>query len=66
MSAIRKVALTEPIVDVVDRNQIVTNHCLIKEIDIQTVKKVRLASSSLSTVQTHYQKDGELLSRPVM
>ena len=39
MSAIRKVALTEPIVDVVDRNQIVTNHCLVKEIDIQTVKK---------------------------
>jgi len=39
MSAIRKVALTEPIVDVVDRNQVVTNSCLIKEIDIQTMKK---------------------------
>merc|ERR1739848_605611 len=39
MSAIRKVALTEPIVDVVDRNQVVTNNCLIKEIDIQTIKK---------------------------
>ena len=39
MSAIRKVALTEPIVDVVDRNQVVTNNCLIKEIDIQTMKK---------------------------
>ena len=39
MSSIRKVALTEPIVDVVDRNQVVTNNCLIKEIDIQTMKK---------------------------
>jgi len=39
MSAIRKVALTEPLVDVVDRNQVVTNNCLIKEIDIQTIKK---------------------------
>jgi len=39
MSAIRKVALTEPIVDVVDRNQVVTNNCLVKEIDIQTVRK---------------------------
>merc|ERR1712215_438687 len=39
MSAIRKVALTEPLVDVVDRNQVVTNNCLIKEIDIQTLKK---------------------------
>merc|ERR1719318_1931603 len=39
MSAIRKVALTEPLVDVVDRNQVVTNNCLIKEIYIQTIKK---------------------------
>merc|ERR1712133_67973 len=39
MSAIRKVALTEPLVDVVDRNQVVTNNCLVKEIDIQTCTK---------------------------
>ena len=39
MSAIRKVALTEPLVDVVDRNQVVSNNCLVKEIDIQTLKK---------------------------
>merc|ERR1711910_149576 len=39
MSSIRKVALTEPIVDVVDRNQVVTDNCLIREIDIQTIKK---------------------------
>jgi protein arginine N-methyltransferase 1 len=39
MSAIRKVAITEPLVDIVDRNQVVTNACLLKEIDIQTMKK---------------------------
>merc|ERR1711953_1524884 len=39
ISAIRKVALTEPLVDVVDRNQVVTGNCLVKEIDIQTLKK---------------------------
>merc|ERR1712034_19854 len=39
MSCIRKVALTEPLVDSVDRNQVVTNSCLIKEIDIQTCTK---------------------------
>ena len=36
MSCIKKVALQEPLVDVVDRNQVVTNSCLLKEIDIQT------------------------------
>lgn len=39
MSCIRKVALQEPLVDVVDRNQVITNSCLIKEIDIQTCTK---------------------------
>merc|ERR1712108_43982 len=39
MSCIRKVALTEPLVDTVDCNQVVTNSCLIKEIDIQTCTK---------------------------
>merc|ERR1719481_2420516 len=39
MSAIRRVALTEPLVDTVDRNQVVANSCLIKEIDIQTCTK---------------------------
>jgi len=39
MSSIRKVAITEPIVDTVDSNQVVTNSCLIKEIDIQTCTK---------------------------
>jgi len=39
MSAIRKNALTEPLVDVVNKNYVVTNNCLVKEIDIQTIKK---------------------------
>merc|ERR1712241_1401950 len=39
MSSIRKVAVSEPLVDVVDRNQVVTGNCLLKEIDIQTLKK---------------------------
>jgi len=39
MSCIRKVALTEPLVDTVDCNQVVTNSCLIKDIDIQTCTK---------------------------
>merc|ERR1712184_19957 len=39
MSCIKKVALQEPLVDVVDRNQVVANSCLLKEIDIQTCTK---------------------------
>ena len=39
MSSIRKVALTEPVVDTVDNKQVVTNPCLIKDIDIQTCTK---------------------------
>lgn len=38
MSAIRKVAITEPLVDVVEPKQVVTNSYLIKEVDLQTVK----------------------------
>ncbi|KAL3841546.1 hypothetical protein ACJMK2_019671 [Sinanodonta woodiana] len=37
MSVIRKVAISEPLVDVVDPKQVVTNSCLIKEVDIYTV-----------------------------
>lgn len=39
MSCIRSNALQEPLVDVVDRNQVVSNSCLLKEIDIQTCTK---------------------------
>jgi len=36
MSCIKSIALQEPLVDVVDRNQVVTNTCLLREIDLQT------------------------------
>ncbi|GAB6028597.1 Protein arginine N-methyltransferase 1 [Chamberlinius hualienensis] len=39
MSCIRKVAIGEPLVDVVDPKQVVTNACLIKEVDLYVVKK---------------------------
>ncbi|PIO73519.1 arginine N-methyltransferase 8 family protein [Teladorsagia circumcincta] len=46
MSAIRKVAITEPLVDVVDNAQVVTNNYCIKEIDLYTVKVEDLTWSS--------------------
>lgn len=39
MSSIRKVAITEPLVDVVDPKQVVTGPCLIKEVDLYVAKK---------------------------
>ena len=39
MSCVRKTALTEPSVVIVDSKKVVTNSCLIKEIDIQTCTK---------------------------
>ncbi|KRZ08203.1 Protein arginine N-methyltransferase 1, partial [Trichinella zimbabwensis] len=38
MSSIRKVAITEPLVDVVDPKQVVTDHVLLKEVDLYTVR----------------------------
>jgi len=38
MSAIRDVALLEPLVDVVEGRQVVTDSCMMKEIDLNTVK----------------------------
>jgi protein arginine N-methyltransferase 1 len=46
MSCIRQVAMTEPLVDVVEAKQVVTNSCLIKEVDLYTVKKEDLAFKS--------------------
>ncbi|KAK3925795.1 Protein arginine N-methyltransferase 8 [Frankliniella fusca] len=46
MSSIRKVAISEPLVDVVDPKQVVTNSCLVKEVDLYTVKKEDLDFSS--------------------
>ncbi|XP_054153467.1 protein arginine N-methyltransferase 1-B-like [Oppia nitens] len=38
MSCIRKIAISEPLVDVVDAKQVVSTHCLLKEVDLYTVK----------------------------
>ncbi|XP_043222011.1 protein arginine N-methyltransferase 1-like isoform X2 [Amphibalanus amphitrite] len=43
MSCIREVAVSEPLVDVVDPKQIVTNSCLLKEVDLATITKEELA-----------------------
>ncbi|XP_070559251.1 protein arginine N-methyltransferase 1-like [Ptychodera flava] len=46
MSCIRKVAISEPLVDVVDPKQVITNSCLIKEIDMYTVTVEDLSFSA--------------------
>nr|NVI69838.1 arginine methyltransferase 1 [Cucujiformia] len=46
MSSIRKIAISEPLVDVVDPKQVVTNACLLKEVDLYTVTKEDLEFSS--------------------
>jgi len=46
MSCIREVAMTEPLVDVVEAKQVVTNCCLVKEVDLYTVKKEDLQFNS--------------------
>uniref|UniRef100_A0A8C6PRU6 Protein arginine methyltransferase 1 n=1 Tax=Nothobranchius furzeri TaxID=105023 RepID=A0A8C6PRU6_NOTFU len=46
MSCIKEVAIKEPLVDVVDPKQLVTNSCLIREVDIYTVKVEDLTFTS--------------------
>eukprot|EP00731_Ephydatia_muelleri_P006100 Em0003g348a len=46
MSRIRDVALREPLVDVVEAQQIVTDSCLVKEIDLYTVTREELTFSA--------------------
>ncbi|VDM46099.1 unnamed protein product [Toxocara canis] len=38
MSSIRRVAIAEPLVDVVDHAQVVTNNCLLRDVDLYAVK----------------------------
>ncbi|VDP13061.1 unnamed protein product [Soboliphyme baturini] len=38
MSSIRRVAISEPLVDIVDANQVVTTSCLLKDVDLYTAK----------------------------
>ncbi|KAG8174386.1 hypothetical protein JTE90_017146 [Oedothorax gibbosus] len=53
MSCIRKVAITEPLVDVVDPKQVVTSSCLLKEIDLYTVKPEDLSFTSPFLLNVH-------------
>jgi len=46
MSCIRNVAVHEPLVDVVESKQVVATSCLVKEVDLYTVKKEDLAFTS--------------------
>ncbi|XP_014100865.1 protein arginine N-methyltransferase 1 [Bactrocera oleae] len=46
MSCIRKVAVTEPLVDVVDPKQVVSTSYMVKEVDLYTVRKEDLEFSS--------------------
>lgn len=50
MSCIRRVAITEPLVDVVDPNQVVTNYCLVKEVDMYSVTVDDLSFSAPFTL----------------
>lgn len=43
MSCIKEVAIKEPLVDVVDPKQVVTNCCLLREVDLYTVTVADLA-----------------------
>ncbi|XP_048958759.1 protein arginine N-methyltransferase 8 isoform X3 [Canis lupus dingo] len=51
MTCIRDVAMKEPLVDIVDPKQVVTNACLIKEVDIYTVKTEELSFTSAFCLQ---------------
>lgn len=55
MSAIRDVALSEPLVDVVEPNQVNTDSCLVKELDLNTVTVEQLAFSA--PWEIHVQRD---------
>uniref|UniRef100_I3JLU0 type I protein arginine methyltransferase n=1 Tax=Oreochromis niloticus TaxID=8128 RepID=I3JLU0_ORENI len=46
MSCIKEVAIKEPLVDVVDPKQLVSNSCLVREVDIYTVKAEDLTFTS--------------------
>ncbi|CAL8292449.1 unnamed protein product [Boreogadus saida] len=51
MTCIRNVAMREPLVDIVDSKQVVTNSCLVKEVDIYTVKAEDLSFTSAFCLQ---------------
>ncbi|KAL3068032.1 hypothetical protein niasHT_038022 [Heterodera trifolii] len=57
MSSIRQLAITEPLVDVVDRGQVVTDNVVLKEVDLYTVQVSDLAfetTFSLRVIRNDY------------
>ncbi|XP_050548912.1 protein arginine N-methyltransferase 1 [Daktulosphaira vitifoliae] len=55
MSAIRNVAISEPLVDCVEPKQVVTNSSLLKEVDLYTVKKEDLTFTAPFNLQVRRQ-----------
>lgn len=51
MSSIREVAISEPLVDVVDQAQVVTNNYCVKDVDLYTVKVEDLTWNSKFTLR---------------
>ena len=43
MTCIKEVALQEPLVDIVEKKQMVTNHYLLREVDLYTIKEEEIA-----------------------
>ncbi|KAI4474570.1 hypothetical protein M0802_015549 [Mischocyttarus mexicanus] len=61
MSSLRKLAISEPLVDIINEEQVVTNACLIKEIDLFNVTKADLEFSSLFTLKARENDDVQAL-----
>ncbi|ODM89693.1 Protein arginine N-methyltransferase 1 [Orchesella cincta] len=55
MSCLRKVAIREPLVDVVDQKMVVSNHCQLLEVDLNTLRKEDLNFSV--PFQLHSRRD---------
>ena len=63
MSSIRDVAMSEPLVDVVEAKQVVTNACMVKEVDLYSVTKADLAFKSPFHIQVNNPKQSFLVTR---
>jgi len=55
MSCLRKVAIREPLVDVVDQKMVASNHCQLLEVDLNTLRKEDLNFSV--PFQLHARRD---------
>jgi predicted RNA methylase len=55
MSALRRVAISEPLVDVVEPKQVITNTCLLKEINLHNITVEDLTFTSPFEIKCHRQ-----------